>query len=227
MARKLQSRLAAYRPHADHRHLHVRQAVAGDQFLLPDEAVLVRVGNHRHGKPSLGLGKQTKRLTLGRSSQGSNQSSWKAGRSRSAPIGSRRLCHGQPLLGLDVGQILLAPRRLVAGRKRPGVIHFDRQEQRAAGADVEPQPGIRLAALGQNEHHGPVGAAEDPGECLLIGLARLRASCPDAYAATAARTARACGPDRPAGRRTRPPTGRRRPPTPPCILAAQARTSST
>ena len=40
---------------------------------------------------------------------------------------------------------------------------------------MEPQTGIRLAALGEHEHDCPVSAAEDPGECFLVGLARLRA----------------------------------------------------
>ena len=50
---------------------------------------------------------------------------------------------------------------MVAGGERAAVVHADRQIDIAAGADVEPQPGIALAAAGQDEHHGPVGPAED------------------------------------------------------------------
>ncbi len=71
--------------------------------------------------------------------------------------------------------VLFAPGRVVAGLEGAAIIDLHGDLHAAPGADVELQPGIALSATRQDEHHGPIRAAEDPGKGLFIDTARLRA----------------------------------------------------
>jgi hypothetical protein len=73
----------------------------------------------------------------------------------------RRIEHPRGHVGRDIGQILFLPGAVLAARKWPAEVDFDRQPLLSAGADIEPHAAVGLAVLGQDEHHRPVGAAED------------------------------------------------------------------
>ena len=81
----------------------------------------------------------------------------------------------QPISIHKVRGVLFLPALPITGRKRPRVIHADRDLHLAARPDVESQAGKGLTAAGQNEHHGPLCLAEYSGKGFFIGPTRRRA----------------------------------------------------
>ena len=73
---------------------------------------------------------------------------------------------------LNIPVVFPFPRSVVGSRKGRFESDVDRNGHGAAGPHVEPQFGIRLAAAGEDEHHGPIGASETSGERFFVGAAR-------------------------------------------------------
>src|ERR1035437_808785 len=71
----------------------------------------------------------------------------------------------------DVGLVLLNPRVHVGTGEFLAEIHFCFERAFTARADIEPQPGIGLAALGDDEHDCPIAYAEGSGKSILVGAA--------------------------------------------------------
>ncbi len=74
---------------------------------------------------------------------------------------------------LNIPVVFPFPRSVVGSRKGRFESDVDRNGHGAAGPHVEPQFGIRLAAAGEDEHHGPIGASETSGERFFVGAARM------------------------------------------------------
>ena len=124
--------------------------------------------------------------------QSSSQGSTCGGRSRAeGRIGS---AEERQLGNLHVGQVFFLPRRMVAGGKGAAVIHADRQIDIAAGADVEPQPGVALAAAGEDEHHCPFRPAKHARKRFLVGHAGLGGIAGMGMQPERGRIVPACGP---------------------------------
>jgi len=85
------------------------------------------------------------------------------------------MLHQTPDLGIERHDALVVfrpPGRLIAARERTAIVHRHRHEERAPRADVPFQAGIRGPAAGQDQHHRPVAAAEDPRERVFVGRTR-------------------------------------------------------
>ena len=74
---------------------------------------------------------------------------------------------------LDGGEVLVGPRLVIAARERLPVIDGKRQTQGTSRSRRKLQARERVAAAGDDRHHGPVAAPEHAGERFLIDGTRL------------------------------------------------------
>lgn len=68
--------------------------------------------------------------------------------------------------------VFVLPPIEVRSREWPRIIDAHREFDLSTGTGVEPQPGVRLAATGENRHHGPIAATEDSFKRLFVGRTR-------------------------------------------------------
>ena len=76
--------------------------------------------------------------------------------------------------------VFALPAVRIGSGERSRVINGHRNLDLTAGTGVEPQPGVRLASLREDRHHGPVTATEDPLERLFVsraGCGRVTGMC--------------------------------------------------
>ena len=90
------------------------------------------------------------------------------------PVRQGRIEVPRPSACPDGGPVLGFPGLVVSTVERLGIVDLDWNDDPAAWAHIEPEPGVGFPTPGQDKHHGPIASAEDAVEGLFVNAARGR-----------------------------------------------------